>query len=144
MRCPRDNTELESFDLHGIPVDRCPKCAGLWLDYSELDELEDTVFSDDEFKGTLVFSDTATSLPCPVCGKPLKQFKYRLNDLVLEHCPNMHGFWLDAEEDARVQDLLKRRAKALGRKSEAEKEWAKALKRLRSPSFADKLKGLFK
>jgi Zn-finger nucleic acid-binding protein len=144
MLCPRDKTTLEPFDLHGISVDRCPECAGLWLDCAELDELEDAVFDADEFKGTLVFSDQTTSLLCPICQKPLRAFKYRLNDLVLEHCPELHGFWLDADEEHRIHELLQERSKDLAAKAEAERDWANTLRRLRSPTLAQKLRDLFR
>ena len=142
MHCPRDHTALQPFALGAIALDRCPDCAGMWLDYSELDQLEDSVFSDDDFKGTLVFRDESTALRCPICDEPLRQFKYRLHDLVLDHCPNHHGFWLDAGEHFRIIQLLNERAEALKQKIEAEREWAKALNRFRSPSFLERLRAL--
>lgn len=142
MHCPHDGSDLETCERYGLSLDRCPQCDGLWLDYAELDELEDTVFPEDEFKGTLIFSDAETALACPVCGQSLKAFQYRLHSLVVEHCPQMHGFWLDAGEEVRVRELLKERAKALAEKVRAEAEWGKLLRRLRSPSMAARLRDL--
>lgn len=140
MHCPRDRKPLQPFTLHGLAVERCPFCGGLWLDYQELDQLEDTVFAQDELKGSLIFKERATREPCPRCDAPMLEFKYRLHDLVLEHCPNLHGFWLDAGEDERLLSLLEQRARRLESKAEAERQWAAALRRLRSPSFADRLR----
>jgi len=142
MICPKDGTELKTKNHRGIEVDSCESCGGMWLDYAELDAIEDTAFAEDEFKGTLIYSKSPTEYRCPNCAAHLSQFRYRLHDLTLEYCPNMHGFWLDATEDKRVLDLLRKREEDLGRKFSAEAEWAKAVRKMRSPTFADKLRNL--
>jgi ribosomal protein L37AE/L43A len=55
MDCPRCKTALRIEDYRGIEVDRCPQCQGMWLDYGELDQLEDKVLDKDDLKGTLVY-----------------------------------------------------------------------------------------
>ncbi|HLF36645.1 MAG TPA: zf-TFIIB domain-containing protein [Anaerolineales bacterium] len=144
MNCPKDGTELKHKERHGVEVDSCESCRGIWLDYSELDAIEDTVFAEDDLKGSMIFAKSPTEYKCPICGSPLSQFRYRLHDLTLEYCPNLHGFWLDAEEEERVLDLLREREKDLGRKFKAEAEWSNAIRRLRSPSFAEKIRNLLK
>jgi len=37
--CPRDGTTLVAADHHGVTVDRCPSCQGLWLDAGELEKI---------------------------------------------------------------------------------------------------------
>lgn len=39
MKCPVDDTELAMAERHGIEVDYCPKCRGVWLDRGELDKI---------------------------------------------------------------------------------------------------------
>ena len=39
MRCPVDNETLVMSDRHGVEIDYCPKCRGVWLDRGELDKL---------------------------------------------------------------------------------------------------------
>lgn len=39
MLCPKCNVELKVSDREGIEIDYCPKCRGVWLDRSELDEI---------------------------------------------------------------------------------------------------------
>ena len=39
MRCPIDNETLVMADRHGIEIDYCPKCRGVWLDRCELDKI---------------------------------------------------------------------------------------------------------
>ena len=51
MTCPRCSGTLTLETYKGIEVDRCSECKGLWLDYDELDQLEDTEMDDDRLKG---------------------------------------------------------------------------------------------
>lgn len=41
MKCPADNTDLVMTERHGIEIDYCPKCRGVWLDRGELDKIID-------------------------------------------------------------------------------------------------------
>lgn len=39
MKCPIDETELMMTERHGVEIDYCPKCRGVWLDRGELDKI---------------------------------------------------------------------------------------------------------
>ena len=39
MLCPVCKVELKISDREGIEIDYCPKCRGVWLDRSELDQI---------------------------------------------------------------------------------------------------------
>jgi Zn-finger nucleic acid-binding protein len=40
MICPVcKDTELKMADKHGIEIDYCPKCRGIWLDRGEMDKI---------------------------------------------------------------------------------------------------------
>lgn len=39
LRCPRCSAELSVHVLHGVSVDECPSCGGLWLDKGELETI---------------------------------------------------------------------------------------------------------
>ena len=39
LKCPKCGYDLESIDYDGVTVDRCTKCAGIWLDPGELEAL---------------------------------------------------------------------------------------------------------
>jgi Zn-finger nucleic acid-binding protein len=77
MRCPRCSAELRTEEYKGIEVDRCPDCQGLWLDYTELDQLEDVVLDEDEVKGTLTYDPLPSDISCPKCEGPMRTFSYR-------------------------------------------------------------------
>jgi Transcription factor zinc-finger len=37
MRCPKDGGQLVPIQLHGVTVEECPTCHGLWFDAKELE-----------------------------------------------------------------------------------------------------------
>lgn len=39
MHCPKCGHELLTISLHGVEVDRCASCNGLWLDAGELEQV---------------------------------------------------------------------------------------------------------
>jgi Zn-finger nucleic acid-binding protein len=140
MKCPECNAELAQGKRDGVQMEVCPSCKGMWLTPQELTQLEDKVFDfgDDE-KGSLMLGSTPTTLKCPQCAKPMSRFEYRLYDLEMDFCPDQHGYWLDADEDQRVLELVKKEEKNLGRKVLAEDRFAAHLQYLRSGSIMDKM-----
>jgi len=124
MKCPKCGTTLVKKSYKGMmEVDCCPNCRGMWLDFEELDRLEDVTFDQDEYKGSLLHRDTETVYACPLCESKLREFQYRLYDLKLDTCEQGHGFWLDAGEDVRVMGIMAVRAAEIERKVDAESEW---------------------
>ena len=144
MNCPRCNSVLSVEKFKDVEIDRCSNCQGMWLDFQELDQLEDRVLSDDPIKGTMVFRSYEGDLHCPHCESGMQMFHYRAYDLELDFCPGEHGFWLDKGEEKRVLELMEQRVKDLKRTSSAEAAWADMLKQFTSKSFADRMKGLFR
>lgn len=61
----------------------------------------------------------------------------------MEFCEKLHGYWLTADEDSRVLELMKKEESDYERKLLAEDQWSKIKKRMRSHSFLDKLRDLF-
>jgi acetyl-CoA carboxylase beta subunit len=39
MKCPKCGADLRTEEYHGIQVDRCSECEGMWLDAGETEEL---------------------------------------------------------------------------------------------------------
>jgi len=37
MKCPKDGYDLTSSEYHGVQVETCSHCGGLWLDAGEID-----------------------------------------------------------------------------------------------------------
>lgn len=131
MICPKCKSVLVKKSYKGMmEVECCPNCRGMWLDFDELDRLEDVAFDRDEYKGSLVHRRAETLSACPHCEANLQEFQYRLYDLRLDTCPNGHGYWLDAGEDERVMGIMTARAEEIQRKIDAESEWRGVLKNM--------------
>jgi Zn-finger nucleic acid-binding protein len=145
MKCPNCATELAPAKRHGVDVEACPSCKGLWLSAQELDQLEDEAFDlGDAEKGTLVFAAEPSPRACPECGRALQGFQYRLYDLPLEFCAEGHGYFLDAGEDDRVLTLMREEESRLKRATRAESLWAAHLRHLRSGDFFERLRNLLR
>ena len=41
MKCPSCNAEMASLEHRGVEIDRCTKCAGLWFDAFEHEQLKE-------------------------------------------------------------------------------------------------------
>jgi len=41
MKCPNCTTTLLMSDKHGVEIDYCPDCRGIWLDRGELEKIID-------------------------------------------------------------------------------------------------------
>ena len=39
MQCPRCGTALNERVQHGVTIDECPSCGGMWLDQGELEHI---------------------------------------------------------------------------------------------------------
>ena len=143
MKCPNCNADLVQNKRDKVEMEICPSCQGMWLTRQELTQLEDEVFDfgDDE-KGSLMLGSSPSTRKCPQCNKAMSTFQYRLYDLDVDFCPDQHGYWLDADEDKRVLELMKKEEKNLGRAVLAEDRFAAHLQYLRSGSFMDRLRDL--
>ena len=144
MKCPRDGIDLVPGMYKGIEIDRCPEDSGMWLDYPELDQLEDTVLDQDHLKGTLMYSPHPAGINCPECGEEMTAFYYRANSMVLDVCgKHGHGFWLDGGEDKELVEFMKQRIKDLKRSQSAEAQWSafvESAKRRGGGGFMGKVK----
>lgn len=140
MNCPKDQTELVAKEVGGVELDVCNTCGGAWLEEHELDQVEDEAFDKDELKGSLVWRAKETTVPCPVCSTAMHEFYYRLwEDLMLEMCPQKHGWWLDAGELVRVGESMEDREDDILRKYAEEDDWKLTLQAMQSPDMLDDL-----
>jgi uncharacterized protein len=37
LKCPKDGYDLASSEYHGVQIETCPHCGGMWLDAGELE-----------------------------------------------------------------------------------------------------------
>ena len=57
MKCPNCNETLVMAERHGVEIDYCPNCRGVWLDKGELDKILDKA-ADNESRYTNNQPDT--------------------------------------------------------------------------------------
>ena len=143
MNCPRCDVALDEQRLKGIEIDHCPQCKGLWLDFHELDELEDHSMDDDQSKGMIEYARRESDISCPHCHEVMETFNYRAHNLPIEHCKNQCGYWLDEGEEKKVLEIMKQRVQDLERSSSAQESWGKFMERGGTRSFLTKVKDLF-
>ena len=59
MKCPKDGYDLTSTQFHGVQIETCPHCGGVWLDAGELAQV---VHEEHPALLTRVLSDAFQSL----------------------------------------------------------------------------------
>ena len=59
MKCPKDGYDLTSTQFHGVQIESCPHCGGVWLDAGELAQI---VHDEHPALLTRVLSDAFKSL----------------------------------------------------------------------------------
>jgi len=143
LNCPRCNVALTEKKYKDIDVDHCPQCKGLWLEFHELDQLEDHAMDNDDAKGMIEYARRESDISCPHCNETMETFNYRAHALPIDHCKNEHGYWLDEGEEKKVLDVMKQRVRDLKRSSSAEESWSKFMERGGTRSILTKVKDLF-
>lgn len=104
MRCLSCNTEMVNYDVTTekaeLSYDLCERCGSLWVDAGELDKMAFSVEGSIEFCTEHAAESARPSRNCPRCDDcqlvPV-QFLGE-SDIVLDHCRNCGGFWLDGGE----------------------------------------------
>lgn len=105
MRCLNCQTEMTNYDVvtknAELSYDVCEKCGSLWFDRGELDKMAFQVTGSIEFcseeEAKIV---EKASKNCPRCLEsqvtPVRFLG--CTDIILNHCGNCFGFWLDGGE----------------------------------------------
>jgi Zn-finger nucleic acid-binding protein len=99
MRCPACNEPAIALALNGVEIDRCPACAGIWLDKEEIawlsghSEAASRPLAQALGKGA---AGPQGKRRCPRCNRAMRQ--ETLADVELDRCPVGHGIWFDAGE----------------------------------------------
>lgn len=109
MQCPVCNVDLRRTDLgeHGFVVlDVCEKCNGAWFDNTEVDRLDDSVWTNVEEHEFHVVAGDHPNANCPKCESALTSVSPPDEpDLIIDRCLACGGFWLDSGELDRMRNL---------------------------------------
>ncbi|QEG35966.1 TFIIB-type zinc ribbon-containing protein [Bythopirellula goksoeyrii] len=114
MKCPRDGSRLARAKIDGIRLKKCPECAGIWLDFHELEavcglKLADVESHLREEVDEIVNNTDAVAgyMRCPRCPNGrLQQITYTiLRPVRIDRCDQCLGCWVDhGELDAILQE----------------------------------------
>jgi hypothetical protein len=97
MDCPKCDGKLKEVAYHGVRVDRCHDCAGIWFDAREVRALVRAGAGTGEAKGSGVLDEAEAD--CPRCDEPLARTEsLAVTGLHYDQCPSCRGAWLDAGE----------------------------------------------
>src|SRR5690242_3541966 len=108
--CPDCRETMREEAHHGVRLDVCAYCAGVWFDQGELGRLQR------ENLALLADIDTLhvpevrprgeakSRRSCPECGEPLKPFHYLLSSPIeLDSCGRCLGVWAEDGELRKLQ-----------------------------------------
>ncbi len=116
MICPKCNEELKKISYHGIELDTCPSCGGLWFDKSELNKAKNARNSNlnwmdiDLWEDDEKFRVSSYSKKCSDCKLPLYEVNYNDSDIKVDICNVCEGVWLDKGEFEKIVKYLKNKA----------------------------------
>lgn len=66
LMCPNCNSEMREVTRHGVQIDMCPQCRGVWLDRGELEKLMAAVSEEAE----ILRPEPVAARPAPTYGRP--------------------------------------------------------------------------
>lgn len=102
LPCPRDGALLVAEPHHGVTVDRCPRCSGIWLDKDELEPIVEAATAAGDAPTGAAAWEKVRYLDCPRCKKQMARRNHlRASGVIVDSCP-AHGTWLDGGELERL------------------------------------------
>jgi len=118
MKCPSCNYNLKQYKYHGLVVDICPNCKGIWFDPGEMKEYIEFLLKDRndvpsakiELNKEIVTIDHITGhlKLCPSCNEPMRKFNYAYDsNIILDRCLACNGIWTDGGEIYKLAVYIK-------------------------------------
>jgi uncharacterized protein len=102
VKCPKCSAAMESVSYQGVEIDRCTKCAGLWLDMLEGEDLKKLSGSESIDIGsaeTGKAQDKIGKIKCPKCSAAMLRMVVNGQPHIwYEACPVCYGTYFDAGE----------------------------------------------
>lgn len=88
---------MRTDSAHGVTVDRCDRCGGVWFDATELDRWLADFYPDLARPPEHRMPRRGRGgHPCPRCHKAMETAGW--TGLVLDRCPECHGIFAEASE----------------------------------------------
>jgi len=113
--CPNCGTTMVVDVVHGVSLDVCPNCGGTWFEADELRALIHSAPHALEELGEMVIPKVeqvrmhASEMRCPNGHGVLINYHYMYDSPIILHtCTTCGGFWVAAEEVAKMEGVLNR------------------------------------
>ncbi len=104
--CPNCRKPLMIVELHGVEMDYCLACRGVWLDSGELELIMELAGAQPGALATAVRrtdAERASRRRCPRCRRKMRVIRVGQDPAVeLDRCRAGHGLWFDAGELATI------------------------------------------
>jgi len=97
--CPACREAMVVFELDGVEIDRCLRCAGTWLDAGEIDQLAQLRGgAPDPLTASIAKADGGKKgeRRCVRCSAKMRIVN--LENVEIDRCPRGHGLWFDRNE----------------------------------------------
>ena len=101
IKCPKCHAKMKRIAFHGIEVDQCTQCRGIWFDLLEHEDLKKTFGSEliDTGRTPSDASSDARVLSCPRCQARMgSTHDIEQPHIVYEKCSACSGVFFDAGE----------------------------------------------
>ena len=109
MKCPSCNAQLKEHKYHGLAIDVCRNCGGIWFDSDELKEFIGHFIQDrddlpdadiDLHKDVLpTYRISEPVRTCPRCQQQMGKVNYAYDsNIFIDRCPRCQGIWTDGGE----------------------------------------------
>ncbi len=111
MDCPRCNKVMEKEEIDGEMIALCHDCGGLWVQRNQLNKM--LIEGEGDFETASVdaspHEEQPHILPCPACNeKKMEKVNFLYySDIVMDHCGDCGGFWLDKGELERIHGYVR-------------------------------------
>jgi Zn-finger nucleic acid-binding protein len=98
--CPVCGVALTHRVFHGVSIEECWQCSGVWIAEDTLKSIESrNVHSlqllDALLEPTGVVMPVTAGSPCPICGRGMEEFRFLLDThIVLHRCDCCDGLWV--------------------------------------------------
>jgi Zn-finger nucleic acid-binding protein len=101
--CPDCGAEMKETRMHGVDLDLCPECNGIWLDHGELKEILQRRISERANPRDMAAAN-ACDRTCPECKRHL--FVRHFAGCEIDQCINCAGIFLDGGELEQIQEAV--------------------------------------
>jgi len=110
--CPECQIHLEPMEFHGVMLDECSGCGGVWFDDGELKKCQaggtsSLIELEDQIAPAVLWHHQDHTRICPSCNIRLTTYKYLYtSEILLDECTGCYGVWVQDGELKKMAEFL--------------------------------------